>query len=104
MPSKKTFLSQETTEFGRKVFMNLFELLCRKRAEGNSEREDSASQISSTLQENDLTPLLKDPEADWDETTLTVFGYNYYGLPSERYRYITYADGTEELYDHQSHS
>lgn len=34
MPSKKTFLSQETTEFGRKVFMNLFELLCRKRAEG----------------------------------------------------------------------
>ena len=84
--------------------MNLFELLCRKRAEGNSEREDSASQISSTLQENDLTPLLKDPEADRDETTLTVFSYNYYGLPSERYRYITYADGNEELYDHQSHS
>ena len=54
------------------------------------------------LEGKDLTPLMKDPEADWDETTLTVFGYKNYGLRSERYRYITYADGTEELYDHQS--
>ena len=54
------------------------------------------------LEGNDLTALMKNPEADWDKTTLTVFGYKNYGLRSERYRYITYADGTEELYDHQS--
>jgi len=55
------------------------------------------------LEGNDLSPLLKDPEAAWDKTTtLTVFGFKNYGLRSERYRYITYADGTEELYDHQN--
>jgi hypothetical protein len=45
---------------------------------------------------------MKNPGADCNKTTLTVFGYKNYGLRSERYRYITYADGTEELYDHQS--
>jgi len=52
------------------------------------------------LEGNDLTALMRDPEAPWDKTSLTVFGYKNYGLRSERYRYITYADGTEELYDH----
>ena len=45
---------------------------------------------------------MKNPEASWDKTSLTVFGYKNYGLQSERYRYITYADGTEELYDHDN--
>jgi arylsulfatase A-like enzyme len=54
------------------------------------------------LEGSDLTPLMKNPGADCNKTTLTVFGYKNYGLRSERYRYITYADGTEELYDHQS--
>ena len=31
---------------------------------------------------------------------MTTFGYKNYGVRSERYRYIVYADGTEELYDH----
>ena len=52
------------------------------------------------LEGKDLSVLLKNPEASWDRTSLTVFGYKNYGLQSERYRYITYADGTEELYDH----
>jgi len=51
------------------------------------------------LEGNDLTPLMKNPEATWESPSLTVFGYKNYGLRSERYRYITYADGTEELYD-----
>ena len=45
---------------------------------------------------------MKDPEAAWDETTLTVFGFKNYGVRSERYRYIVYADGSEELYDHKN--
>ena len=53
------------------------------------------------LEGNDLTVLMEDPEASWDKTTLTVFGYKNYGIRSERYRYIVYADGSEELYDHE---
>jgi len=52
------------------------------------------------LEGNDLTLLMKDPEAAWNKTTLTTFGYKNYGVRSERYRYIVYADGSEELYDH----
>lgn len=53
------------------------------------------------LEGNDLTALMRDPNAEWQKTSLTVFGYKNYGLRSDRYRYITYADGTEELYDHE---
>ena len=34
------------------------------------------------------------------KTTVTTFGHKNYGVRSERYRYIVYEDGTEELYDH----
>jgi len=53
------------------------------------------------LEGNDLTVLMKNPEATWNKTSVTSFGYKNYGIRSERYRYIVYADGTEELYDHQ---
>jgi arylsulfatase A-like enzyme len=32
---------------------------------------------------------------------LTTHGYKNYSIRSERYRYIVYADGTEESYDHE---
>jgi len=53
------------------------------------------------LEGNDLTVLMKNPEASWDKTTLTAYGYKNYSIRSERYRYIVYADETEELYDHE---
>ncbi len=53
------------------------------------------------LEGNDLSVLMKNPDAAWDETTLTAFGYKNYSLRSERYRYTVYADGSEELYDHE---
>lgn len=52
------------------------------------------------LEGNDLSVLMKDPDATWDEATVTTFGYKNYGVRSEQYRYIVYADGAEELYDH----
>jgi len=52
------------------------------------------------LEGNDLSVLMKNPDAAWDETTVTTFGYKNYGVRSKRYRYIVYKDGTEELYDH----
>jgi len=52
------------------------------------------------LEGNDLSVLMKNPEAAWDEATVTTFGYKNYGVRSEQHRYIVYADGSEELYDH----
>ena len=48
----------------------------------------------------DITPLLKDPQAAWDAPALTTFHRNNHSFRSERWRYIRYADGGEELYDH----
>ena len=46
-----------------------------------------------------LVPLLENPEADWDRPTLTTNGYRNHAITSARYRYIRWADGSEELYD-----
>ena len=54
----------------------------------------------SQLEGNDLSVLMKNPDANWTDTTVTTFGYKNYGVRSDRYRYIVYEDGTEELYDH----
>lgn len=47
-----------------------------------------------------LVPLLRDPELDWERPALTTYGFGNHAVRSQRYRYIRYADGTEELYDH----
>jgi len=48
-----------------------------------------------------LVPLLKNPSAQWDRPALTTHGRNNHSVRSERWRYIRYRDGTEELYDHK---
>jgi len=53
------------------------------------------------LEGNDLSVLMENPQAPWDKTTITTYGYRNYSIRSDRYRYITYSDGTEELYDHK---
>jgi arylsulfatase A-like enzyme len=47
-----------------------------------------------------LVPLLKDPRAKWDRPSITTHGRNNHAVRTEQYRYIRYADGSEELYDH----
>ena len=49
-----------------------------------------------------LVPLIEDPGAAWDRPALTTCGYKNHALRSERWRYIRYADGSEELYDHEA--
>jgi len=51
------------------------------------------------LDGSSLVPLLKDAQSKWDTPSLTTYGKNNHSLRSEKYRYISYADGTEELYD-----
>ena len=50
----------------------------------------------------DLKPLLADPKAAWDKAGITTFHRDNHGLRTERWRYIRYADGGEELYDHDA--
>ncbi|RDV27595.1 DUF4976 domain-containing protein [Alteromonas aestuariivivens] len=49
----------------------------------------------------DLTPLLHNPNAPWQHAAVTTYGENNHAVKTERYRYIRYEDGSEELYDHQ---
>ena len=46
-------------------------------------------------------PLLKNPKAKWDHPAISTYGRNNHTLRTQRWRYIRYADGTEELYAHQ---
>ena len=50
----------------------------------------------------DLTPLLRDPGAAWDRPAVTTFRRNNHAVRTERWRYIRYAGGGEELYDHDA--
>ena len=50
-----------------------------------------------------LLPLISDPQALWErEAVVTTFGYRNHAVTGNRYRYLTYSDGSEELYDIQT--
>jgi arylsulfatase A-like enzyme len=49
-----------------------------------------------------LVPLLQDPSREWSFPAVTTYGYDNHAVRTDRYRYIRYADGSEELYDHAS--
>lgn len=46
-----------------------------------------------------IKALLANPTAEWDRPALTTHGRQNHGVRSEKWRYIRYADGGEELYD-----
>ena len=48
-----------------------------------------------------LKTLLRNTGATWARPALTTFERNNHALRSEHFRYIRYADGSEELYDHR---
>ncbi len=49
-----------------------------------------------------LLPWLQDPQAPRDRPAVTVWTEHAAAVRSERYRYIRYGDGFEELYDHEA--
>lgn len=53
-------------------------------------------------QDPSLRPLLADSKAAWDRPALTTMGRGNHAVRDERWRYIRYADGGEELYDHNA--
>ena len=48
-----------------------------------------------------LRPLLQNPKAVWERPALTTHGRNNHSVRSEKWRYIRYRDGSEELYDEE---
>ncbi len=54
------------------------------------------------LEGQSLRPLLRDPMAEWERPAICTFGPNNHSLRDERYRYTVYADGSQELYDHDA--
>ena len=56
------------------------------------------------LEGKSIAPLLQNPTAEWNHPVITTWGENNYSVRSNRYRYIRYYDGGEELYDHQTDS
>ena len=48
--------------------------------------------------------LLENPQSKWYHPAITTFNKGNHSVRSERYRYIRYADGSEELYDHKTDS
>lgn len=66
-----------------------------------------ADEAPEILQGQSVVPLLEDPaRRDWErEASLTVMGSRkstHHSVRTERFRYSRYADGGEELYDHES--
>ena len=52
------------------------------------------------LDGHSLAPLLDDPAAAWPHVAITTFGPGNHSVRTSRWRYTRYADGSEELYDH----
>ena len=51
---------------------------------------------------NSLAAMLRDPSVRKSEPTLITHGFQNHALRDQRWRYIRYADGSEELYDHKN--
>ena len=84
------------------------------KANGVSERTVNLMDIYPTLTElcklparkgvegNSIVPLLKNPATVWNHPSVTTHGLGNHAVRSEKYRYIRYNDGSEELYDHDA--
>ena len=59
-------------------------------------------QPTHTLDGHSLVPLLGDTSAVWKWPALTTGDRGNHAIRSEHWRYIRYADGSEELYDHRN--
>lgn len=73
-------------------FMSIYPTLC----------ELCGIAIPAHVQGKSIKTLLADPNAPWDLPAIMNHGFQNHAIRSERFRYIRYANGDEELYDHQA--
>jgi len=55
----------------------------------------------SDIMGRSIKELLTKPDTKWNYPTLTTYQKGNHAIRSERWRFIRYADGVEELYDHR---
>jgi iduronate 2-sulfatase len=73
-------------------FMGLYPTLC----------DLCGLSIPNHVQGASFKSLLADPAAKWDTPAITTYLPNNHAVRTERWRYIRYANGDEELYDHDA--
>ncbi len=73
-------------------FMNIYPTLC----------ELCDLEITDQLEGVSMHSLLVDPATAWDRPAVTTHGRGNHAVRSERFRLIHYANGSEELYDHEA--
>lgn len=71
-------------------FMSIYPTLC----------DLAGLPVPEHVEGKSIRPLLEDPEAAWGAPAITTHGRNNHAVRTERWRYIRYAAGGEELYDH----
>ena len=54
------------------------------------------------LEGTSLVPLLRNPDLEWNSPAISTHHFGNHAVRNERYRYIRYYDGSEELYDHDA--
>lgn len=57
---------------------------------------------ATPLDGQSLVPLLREPAQATGRAVISTFYAEHYSVRDERWRYLRYADGTEELYDHRA--
>lgn len=56
---------------------------------------------NDTVEGVSLLPLLENTKESWEHVAISTLGQNNHSIRDERWRYILYADGGQELYDHK---
>jgi arylsulfatase A-like enzyme len=54
------------------------------------------------VQGESIRSLLENPRGKWDKPAITTYGFQNHTVRTEKWRYIRYANGDEELYDHDT--
>lgn len=57
------------------------------------------TELPGNLDGQSLVPLMKNPDHKTGRAVITTQGYQNHAVRSDKWRYIRYADGSEELYD-----
>jgi iduronate 2-sulfatase len=57
--------------------------------------------IPSHVEGLSIKKLLENPTAKWEHPALTTYLFDNHAVRTEKWRYIRYADGSEELYDEE---
>jgi arylsulfatase A-like enzyme len=70
-------------------YMNIYPTLC----------DLAGVPLPKHLEGVSMKPLLADPAAAWDRPAITTHGYQNHAVRTDKWRYIRYENGDEELYD-----